>query len=171
VSAADAMCPLPLDCSEVYGELTIDDWSLHGPAWCAHDLSPLYESPELRGENVLVESLAGRIARPMLTDETEYALRMMFSGATDRTGTPYVNAPGGLHANRRAFTERLIDPIRNGTASLAAELVIPDENGDPITLLFDVQPLRLEWRLLPNAYARAVLELRVPVPEFTEEYA
>lgn len=167
------ICAQPLSCSTEYGELTIAGWSLHTGAWCAFNLSPLYESPAIRHENVLVETQAGRSARSGLTDETDYSLRMVFSGAETRLGVAYQDHPGGLMANLRALQAQLVTPIRSGTAALAAELAAPDPD-DPagtITFEFDCQPLRLTWTLLPNAYARAVLELRVPVPEFTEEYA
>lgn len=163
-------CARPVDCTETYGELTIAGWSLHTGAWCAWDLSPLYSSPEFRLDNVLVETLPGRVARPGLTDETDYSLNLVFSGAVSRTGTPYAHHPGGLLANLRALEAQLVTPIRSGTAALAAELAVPDPDDAEETVVFefDCQPLRLEWTLLPNAYARAVLELRVPVPEFVE---
>jgi hypothetical protein len=166
--APEWFCPLPLDCSETYGELTINNVSLHGPAWCAFDLSPLYDSPEFRGDNVLVETLAGRIAKPTLTDETTYSLRLMLSGYSDQAGTPWAAPAGGLLANRRAFEAAFITPIRTGTADLPATLLVPDPNDVAlgITFVFDVQPLKLTgWTLLPNAYARATVELRVPRPD------
>lgn len=168
MSAPDWFCPLPLNCGDTYGELTIDGLSLHGPAWCAWDLSPLYDSPEFRGDNILVERLDGKVARPVVTDETDYSLRLMFSGYSDQAGVPWGAPAGGVLANRQAFHDTYVAPIRSGTASLPATLEIPDPD-DPnatITYLFDVQPLKLSgWTLLPNAYARGVLELRVPVPE------
>lgn len=170
MAAPDWFCPLPLNCSEVYGRLTIATESLHRGAWCAFNLSPLYDSPEFRGDNVLVETEEGRAARPMLTDETDYSLRMMFSGAVKANGDPWAAPAGGILANRRQFHDWYIDPIRSGTASLAATLAVPDPD-DPEELLtyeFDVQPLRLSgWTLLPNAYARATLEIRVPVPNLS----
>lgn len=164
------VCARPINCTETYGELSIAGWSLHTGAWCAWDLSPLYSSPEFRLENVLVESDDGRVARPALTDETDYSLNMVFSGAESRLGAAYTHHPGGLLANLRAFEAQLVTPIRTGTASLSAELAVPDPSdaGATITFTFDCQPLRLLWTLLPDAYARAVLELRVPVPEFVE---
>lgn len=167
--APDWFCPLPLNCGDVYGSLSIGGETLHGPAWCAHDLSPLYDSPEFRdGPNVLVERLPGRVARPVVTDETDYSLALMFSGYSDQAGTPWTVPEGGLLANRRAFEADFITPIRTGTASLAATLEIPDPS-DPmvsLTWVFDVQPLKLSgWTFLPNAYARAVLELRIPEPD------
>ena len=162
------LCPLPVDCSDTYGELTIDGWSLHTGAWCAHDLSPLFESADHRGENVLVETLPGQQARSLVDDQTDYRLRMMFSGAVDRTGTAHPEGAAGLAANRRAFTNRLIRPIREGTATLPASLVEPDPAG-PVTYTADVQPLRLDWTLLPGGYARAVLRLRIPAGAFTVE--
>ena len=165
------LCAHPLDCSTSYGELTIDGWSLHTGAWCVPDLSPIYESPEFRGDNVLVETEHGRVARPIVTDETDYALRMMFSGAVDRSGTGWTNHAGGVLANRRAFVDHYIAPIRNGTAALPATLVVPDPDtvDGTLTFEFDVQPLRLTWNLLPGGYARAVLRLRVPVPDFAAD--
>lgn len=151
-------CALPLDCSDTYGALTIDGWSLHTGAWCAFDLSALYETADHRSGNVLVESLPGRSARPIVDDETEISLPMMFSGAVDREGTPLPDAAAGLFSNRAAFTARLIDPIRAGVASLPASLAVPDGT----TLTGEVQPLRLGWNLLPNGYARATLSIRLP---------
>lgn len=151
-------CALPLDCSDTYGALTIDGWSLHTGAWCAFDLSTLYESAEHRGSNVLVESLPGRVARPLLADETEISLPMLFSGAVNRLGAAHADSVAGLFTNRAAFTARLIAPIRAGVASLPASLAVP---GGP-ALTGGVQPLRLGWNLLPNGYARATLTLRIP---------
>ena len=154
------LCPLPIDCTDTYGTLTIDGWSMHTGAWCAHDLSTLYEGAEMRGENVLVESEPGRAARPGLDDETDYSLPMMFSGAVDREGTAHTEGAAGLMLNRQSFRARLIEPIRNGTASLPATLDVPGQG----ELTADVQPIRLDWTLLPGGYARAVLLLRIPKP-------
>jgi hypothetical protein len=170
VSAPDWWCPLPLNCTETYGRLTIAGVATQGPGWCAHDLSPMYDSPEFRADNPLVETQAGRVARPTIADQTDYSLRVMFSGATDQDGTPHVDPAGGLLANRWEFVETFIDPILSGAASdLPAELVIPSASGGTITYLFDCQPLKLDgFVLLEGAYARGVLELRIPVPELAE---
>ena len=154
------LCPVPVDCSDTYGELTIDGWSLHTGAWCAHDLSPLFEGADHRGDNILVETEPGQQPRPLVDDQTDYRLRMMFSGAVDREGNAHTEGAAGLAANRRAFTNRLIRPIREGTATLPATLVEPG----PVTYTANVQPLRLDWTLLPGGYARAVLRLRIPRP-------
>jgi hypothetical protein len=166
VPAPDWFCPVPLDCSDTYGTLAIDGETLHRGAWCAHDLSSLYDSPEFRGGNVLVESEEGRVARPIVTDETDYSLPMMFSGAVDPDDSPYLYVAGGLLANREAFTAAYVTPIRSGTADLPATLSIPDPvDGTPTVWTFDVQPLMLtDWQLLPNAYATATLLLRIPKP-------
>jgi hypothetical protein len=165
--APDWLCPLPLNCSDTYGELVIDGESLHRGGWCAFDLSSLYDSPEFRGENVLVERLAGRVARPVVTDETDYSLPFMFSGAVDPDGDRYVRPAGGLLANRAAFLAAFVDPVRAGSASLPATLTLPDphDGDDHLVFVLEVQPLRLvDWQLLPGAYATASLLLRIPVP-------
>ena len=164
------LCPDPLNCSTIYGELTIDGWSLHTGAWCAWDLSTLFDDDTPRGDNVLVETEAGRIARPLLGDQRDLDLPMMFSGAVDRTGTVWANPAGGLSANRRAFRGHMIDPIRTGTATLAATLTVadPDDPNEDVVLEADVQPLTLRWTLLPGGYARAILRLRIPAGVFVE---
>ena len=170
MSAPDWWCPLPLNCTDTYGKLTIAGVELQGPGWCAFDLSPLYDSPDFRADNPLVETQPGRVARPTIADETDYSLRVMFSGATDQAGTPHVDPAGGLLANRFAFVAALIDPIQSGAAAdLPAVLEVPSASGGTTTYLFDCQPLKLDgYTLLPGAYARAVLELRIPVPELVE---
>ena len=157
-------CPDPIDCTDTYGRLQIDGWSLQGPAWCAYDLGDLYGSSNFAGDNWVVEDRPGAIAQPLLCAETTYSLPMVFSGAVNREGTPWANPAGGLIANRRSFEDRFITPIRTGTASLAAILDVPDPD-DPegwIPLAIDVQPLRLSWQFTPEAYGRGVLTLRVP---------
>lgn len=159
------ICPRPLDCSQTYGTLTVAGWSLHTPAWCAHDLSPLLASSEVRGPNVPVETQPGQQPRPVVAHETDVSLRMLFSGAVDEAGGAYPNPAGGLDTNRRRFTAALISPIRSGTAALTATLTLPDDGiAGPQVYQFPVQPLRLEWELLPNGYARAVLQTRLPQP-------
>ena len=165
------LCPAPLNCSETYGELVIDAVTLHGPAWCAWDLSPLYDSPEFRDDNILVERLAGRVARPTVIDETDYSLRLLFSGYSNQSGsTVWTDGAGGLLANRRTFVETFVEPIQTGTADLAATLTVPDgAGGADIVFEFACQPLKLSgFTLLPDGYARAVLELRIPVPDLVE---
>jgi len=162
LSAPDWWCPLPLDCATTYGALVIADVTLHGPAWCAHNLSSLYNSPAFRDANVLVESEEGTVARPIVDDETDYSLPMMFSGATNQAGAPWVNAAGGLLDNRQEFTDTFCAPIRSGIATLPATLTVPSGLGGVTIYTFPCQPLALSnFALLPGAYARAVFELRL----------
>lgn len=161
-----AGCPRPLDCADTYGHLQVDGWSLHVGAWCAWDLSALYAAPEVKGPNVPDDGGHGTHARPLKSAQTDYDLPMVISGAVDRAGTPYTDPAAGLLGNRQALYDRLVDPIRSGVASLPAVLSVPEPDGLQ-DYLFDVQPVALDWTLLPNGYARAVLTLRVPKPVFT----
>ena len=159
-------CARPLNCTTTFGALTIASTSLHGPAWCLTDTSPLLESPEFRGANILVERLNGRVARPHVTDETDYSLRVMFSGYSNQAGTPWANQQGGLLQNRAAFETTFINPIRAASATLAASLVVPNGSGGTTTYNFNCQPLRLRgWAVRRPAYGRGILELRLPVPD------
>lgn len=164
------ICPLPLDCTDTYGRLEVDGWALQGAAWCAYDLSEIYESPNFRGVNWEVEDRPGTIAQPVLDGEQTYSLPMMFTGAVDRTGTPWGNPAGGLLANRRQFESHFIRPIRTGTASLPAILDVPDPDTAGVWLPapVSVQPLRLTWRLIPGGYARGVLTLRASEPDWLD---
>lgn len=164
-------CPVPLDCNDVYGRLVIDGWSLHTGAWCAYDLSDLFRSPAFKGENVPVDGEPGTSARSLLPDETTYSVPMMFSGAVDRTGTPHTDTDGGLLANRQAAVARWVDPIRNGTATLAASLYLPTPAGGEVEWSAAVQPLGFEdWQLLPVGYAEATLAVRVTAGGFEQVY-
>lgn len=170
MSASDRWCPQPLNCTETYGTLTVAGVPLQGPAWCAFDLSPLYDSPDFREDNPLVETQPGRVARPTIADQTDYSLRVMFSGATDQDGNPWNDPAGGLLYNRLLFIETFIKPIQTGvTSSLTSELDFPLPSGSIATYQFESQPLKLDgYTLLPGAYARAVLEFRIPDPELIE---
>lgn len=163
---AGMACPNPLDCSIVYGELAINGWSLHNGAWCAWDLSALFESANVKGENVDVPQIDGRVARAGRDDETVYSLPMMFSGAVTHAGLAWDHPPGGLLRNLRDAEGRWVRPIRSGTPSLPATLTVPEPDGYDLVLTAAVQPTRLAWQLLPNSYARAVLTLTVPAGRF-----
>jgi hypothetical protein len=168
-----ARCGPPIDCSETYGRLVIDGETLHRGGWCAFDLSSLYDSPEFAGENFRPEGIVGSVAYPTITAETDYSLPMMFSGAVDPDDAPYApgtDARGALLANRFAFEQTFVTPIRTGTATLPATLTVPFPSPTGVRVFsFDVQPLRLTgWTLLPLGYARTVLDLRVPVPTFLD---
>ena len=159
-------CARPLNCTTTFGTLTIGGLSLHGPAWCAFDLSPLTDSPEFRDSNILVESLPGRAARPTVVDQTDYSLRMMLSGYSNQAGVPWSNPAGGLLANKLKLIEELVEPIQQGTSSLAGVLTVPHPESGNIVYTFDCQPLRITVSTPRSSpYARGVLELRVPVPE------
>lgn len=160
------ICARPLDCSEVYGELTIDGWSLHTGAWCAWDLSPLFESPLAKGENIDVPQVNGRVARAWRDDETTVTLPMMFSGAVTNAGLVWDDPAGGLLRNLREAEGRWVRPIRTGTPTLAATLTVPEADGTDLVLSADVQPSRLAWQLLPNGYARAALTVTIPAGRF-----
>lgn len=159
-------CARPLNCSDVYGELVIDGWSLHTGAWCAWDLSPLFESPLAKGENIDVPQIDGRVPRAWRDDETTVTLPMMFSGAVTMAGLAWDDPAGGLLRNLRDAEGRWVRPIRTGTPTLAATLTVPEPDGTDLVLSAAVQPTGLAWQLLPNGYARAALTLTIPSGRF-----
>lgn len=157
------LCPVPLNCTDTYGTLTIGTVSMSGPGWCAYDLSVLGDSLDEKGDNVDVPWVGGSIPRGLLDAETPKTLPLMFSGAVDQDDTPYANPAGGLDANRQTVHDLLVAPIRDGTAtSFVAVWTRPDPD-DPdgtVDWTATVQPRALAgWQLEPGGYATADLEL------------
>lgn len=163
------VCIAPLVWSTAYGDLTIGGVDMLGPAWAVLDLSPLRESLEVRQTSVLIEGRGGRRSRPGLPDETDYSLRMAFSGATDQAGVPWADPRGGLLANRRTFETSVIVAARaTSDGTLPAVLSEPDPAtpGDSIDFGCDLMPLRLTgWQVRPNGYGIGVLEVRISDPD------
>ena len=145
-----------LDCPDCGAELTLAGWSQHNGAWCAVDLSDLLAGPEVRGDSILVERLAGRVLRDRVPDETTYSIPYVFSGAVDRDGTPYVDADAGLALNRRAF----IGQVATGQV-ITGSYVEPDGTeftGDCIVLP------RIGWVIKPGALALATVRIVIGPP-------
>lgn len=104
------------------GTLTIAGVSMNNTAW-NFDLSPLWDSPDKRGENAQIAQLGGRRAYRRWPDQTVYSLEGRVVGNVTHTDTPNANISAGLVANQ----DYLIDNVESvASASLAAVLTMPD---------------------------------------------
>lgn len=86
-------------CTLADGEVLVNGLTLHRPALCIMDASPLYTGPTLRGEDLLIPGVPGRKAMPRRADTTVTQLRMLLDGRYNpTTGAPVANSSAGLRA-------------------------------------------------------------------------
>lgn len=149
----------PLNCDPCYGTLTIDQVSLHTSAWCAPDLSALWGSPLLRGQNRLIPGRQGRKPYKRRIDEFRFSLPLLVTGYCDSDGFAYSDAgvgfDQGLEANVAYLQNALVIPPSNNDSTRDATFTLPSGNVRQST----VQILGLTGQLLPGALFRATLEL------------
>lgn len=170
----------PLTCDPCYGELTINDVSLHTPAWCATDLSELWGSFDLRGANRVIPGARGRRAFVRRVDETKYSIPLLITGYCDANGVPWAEdvedtpdvyddiyddvyqgfATGfmaGLELNVNALQTAfyLDDPTGVTYSLLDAVFTLPSG----ATRTTQVQVVGLRGRLAPGALMRATLDI------------
>lgn len=104
----------PLNCETCYGTLTIDEVSMHTPAWCLFDLSALWSTPEYRGSNRVIPGRQGRKPYKRRIDETRYSLPLLVTGYCDENGTPYepmgLDWAWGLEANVAFLQDKVALP-------------------------------------------------------------
>lgn len=171
----------PIQPDTCYGELIINDVTLHTPAWCVTDLSELWGSFELRGSNRLIPGMRGRKAYVRRVDETRYSLPMVITGYCDPNGTPwntddpdvyydiYAEAYGhgpavtfanGLENNVAILQNsfRLDDPTAVPQSLFDADFVLPSGT----VRSSQVQVLALRGQLQPGAVMFATLEILDP---------
>lgn len=149
----------PIDCTEQpYGTLSIDNVSLHTPAWNAVDLSELWWTPEVRGGNVLRPHQKGRKAKIRRGEETRYSLPMVVTGYCDRLGVEYADYEEGLERNVEYLLTYVALPTNVGDGTREAIWTLPSGR----TVTADVQVEGLRGALRPGAIYTPTLELVVP---------
>lgn len=124
------------------GTLSIDGVELvNCPAWTILSLAPLYDSPDTRGENVVIPGNHGSYPTPRRRAERVVNLDFVLLGTVDRSGTPYSDQNQGLTRNIRYLRDNVIDPIDTGDGCRTATMVDPD--GRSWVGRVQVQPLRI----------------------------
>lgn len=167
----------PFACDTCYGELAIDGVSMHTSAWCLPDLSPLWSSFELRGQNRVIPGRRGRKPYPRRVDETRLSLPMLVTGYCDAAGTPYseggtgysdiyddvyehgpaISYPAGLETNIAYLQDlfNLCDPTETVNSLHTATFTLPSG----AVRESQVQILGLVGALRPGYLFRATLDL------------
>ncbi len=160
-------------CTECTGELIINvggsdpglvETTMHTPAWCCVDLTPLYMGGETRGGNVTVPGAIGTRAQRRRIDETEYSLPFGISGVTDKDGTLASNPHTQLYTNIAYLRENVVDPPPNGAKTRTAQLTLPD---GMTVLTADIQVISLQEADHLGPLIRAVMKIMIPLGRFT----
>lgn len=145
------------------GTLTIDGLSLNGPAWDVPDLSPLWVSGAIRGDDRLIPGAAGVIAYPRRRTVTEVDLDMIITGDVDQSGDDYPDAVEGLEANLEVLRATIVEPVTTGTGTRSATLTMPSgasRTGDVHVIKLDCGPVVALFH--QRARMRATLTLSIP---------
>lgn len=165
--------PGSLDCcTECTGELIFNpggvtdgfqEVTMHTPAWCCVDLTPLWAGADTRGGNVMLPGSAGTFAYPRRKDETDYQLPLAISGVTDQTGLLAADARTQLYTNITYLRTNVINPPDASTATRSATLTLPDG----ITVLTaEVQVVKFQQGEHLGPIVKAMMTIRIPAGQF-----
>lgn len=151
---------LTWDCDECYGSLAIEGVEMSRLAWCL-DMTPLWGTPDVRGDNTLVPAL-GYVAEPYYLSQTMYSPLLVVNGHWDRDGVAL--AGGATNQQLAAQLEANLawlftNVVLTGTDTQTAVWTLP--SGGTVTA--EVQVLGIPTpTLLPGAIYRSTLDIRVP---------
>lgn len=87
------------------GTLTVEGVSMHVPSWVALDVTALWGSPGVRGDDLLIPGRPGLISMPRRITGTSYSVPMVVDGRFTYAGSVRANAREGLRANVAALVE------------------------------------------------------------------
>ena len=128
-----------LDYESCYGTLTIGGVALAGPGWVILSLASLWESPEIRGTDVLLPGVTGvrRYRRRVMA--TKHSLPLAISGAHNRLGVEYGNPYVGAETNLRYLLNNVVLPTNVGDGTRTAVMTLP--SGGTVTAPVHVERL------------------------------
>ena len=158
-----------LNCSTCFGSLTVNSVLLNGPAWCAYDLTVLFDEADLRGSDRLIPSLAGVVANRRRRTVTRKDIPLAITGLYDRLGVRQADRAMSLIANIEYLKDNLGFASTSGGGTVTASWL----RSDGTTRTASVHVLSLRHALLaPNAtraiyVSNAVLSLSLPAGRFT----
>lgn len=142
--------------SQIDGSLTINGVLMHCPAFAVVDVTPLWDGPAWRGEDLLVPGVQGRTPRPRRRDYTEKSLPMVIDGLFTPAGAQHGSERGGLRSNLFYLRTYLAE----GTLVTASLTPPPGVAGSPTTA--SVYVLNIEIGEKSGAIWPAMLDLGIP---------
>lgn len=145
-----------IECRDCNGELTINNVSMHTPAWCVLDLAQLWMPNAVRGQNVIIPGAAGQRAYRIRRDQARYSLPMVITGYVDDLGDRYADPWIGFVINLDFLRANVIDPPV--AATQVAELIMPDGS----LRVENIQVVGFTLADDPAPMKRATLDIVVP---------
>jgi hypothetical protein len=137
--------------------LEIDGVAFALPSWEIVDLTPLWSSAKVRGEDRRIPGAAGARRYRRRRDITTRSLPMVIDGRQDQDGNPVADARSGLRAHIDYLEANVVAPTNVGDGSRTAVLHRVGGN-----LTGPVHVLGLELGTMGPSGLRAVLELSIP---------
>ena len=107
------------------GTLTIGGVSMNRPAWDLVDVSPLWLTGDVRGEDRILPGLTGVRSFKRRRTVTSHTLRLLVCGTVDRLGAVNADPLVGLYANLVYLRANVADPTGTGDGTRAAVLTKP----------------------------------------------
>lgn len=90
--------------------LEIDGLPLLTPAWVCRSLAPVWESPAVRGEDILIPGAAGVVPKPRRVTVTPITLELDIVGDFDWEGNRHTDQRHGLWTNAAHLNDHLASP-------------------------------------------------------------
>jgi hypothetical protein len=161
--------PIPLNCSDCYGTLTVNSIDLNLPSWCFDLLLGLLHESDVRGGDRLVGHTVGTLPRRRRRTVTRRDIGGIVTGHYTQAGFVNADPYQGLLDNIAALKAGLgiaEDAPAGITGTVAAQWNQPDASVKNAV----VHVLGLRYDLPPaaakNAVAPAVLSLSFPFGNF-----
>lgn len=148
-----------IQCTSCYGTLTISTVLLSGSAWCLPDLSSLWATPDVRGDDRLIPGVTGVKAYPRRLTASRYSLPMIVAGKYTRTGALNSNWQAGLEANLAYLMANVLLPTGTGDGTRTCVWTLP--SGATVTAAVHVYGF-VSPQLFPGSLLRGTLELSAP---------
>lgn len=142
--------------------LEINSTPMATPAWRITSLVPLWGGPSLRGDDRLIEGVAGLRPYRRLVTATRVALPLVIWGDANREGTPYSDVRIGLHTNMDALVAAIVTPPLTTAGTYTATWHKPGTDRSAA-----VHVLGLAVRELSVRSIRATLQLSIPAGVWT----
>lgn len=100
--------------------LEISTVPLATPAWRILDLSPLWDGPQVRGDDLLIPGTAGVLTQPRRATVTRKVLPIAIFGEQDWEGNVYADPFTGVRTNLDYLYTNVFAPVGTGDGTRAA---------------------------------------------------
>lgn len=148
------------------GVLIIGGIVMNGPAWDISDLTDLWFTADVRGDDRILPGVAGVIPYRRRTTVTRHDLTILVIGDVDATGAPHSDSYIGLETNISSLYTNVVTPTNTGDGTRAASLVLP--SGATRTANIHILGLVKQRQFLSDYQSalEATLQISIPAGRF-----